>query len=332
MQFRSINSNSITASVIGMGTAAFGDVNSSERPDEKNNIRAIHAAMDNGINLIDTAPSYGWGHAEKVVGKAIRDRRDKVIIATKCGVWWQDQRGSYNGIKDGRENYVSLRPDTITIEVETSLKRLGIDRIDLLQCHKPAIPPQQTPIAETMGCLMDLKQQGKIGAIGVSNVSIQQLEEYFNNGDLASNQLRYSMLSREPEAEILPFCSQNSISTLTYWSLEAGLLTGKLGPNHVFAKDDFRGSASDWLPWFRAENRARLKNMFAGWEDLIEKYQCGIAEIALAWTTAKPGVTHTLCGIRTVKQAMQNARAGSIVLEEQDIKRLNNDIKKLGSP
>ena len=115
-------------------------------------------------------------------------------------------------------------------------------------------------------------------------------------------------------------------------SSSVDVYTDSFGVPHVFAKNDFRGSASDWLPWFRAENRARLKNMFAGWEDLIEKYQCGIAEIALAWTTAKPGVTHTLCGIRTVKQAMQNARAGSIVLEEQDIKRLNNDIKKLGSP
>ena len=332
MQHRRISPNSIDASVIGIGTVALGGVTSSEIPDEKQSIRAIHAALDHGINLIDTAPSYGWGHAEKVVGKAIHDRRDKVIIATKCGIWWQDKRGSYNGIKDGRENYVSLRPDTIVIEVENSLKRLGVDRIDLLQCHKPAIPPEETPIAETMDCLMNLKREGKIGAIGVSNVSIQQLESHLRSGDLESNQFRYSMLSREPETEMLPYCKKHNISTLTYWSLEYGLLTGKLGPKHVFASNDFRGSVGDWLPWFKSENRARLKNMFAGWSDLIDKYQCGITELVLAWTTAKPGVTHTLCGIRTAQQAIQNARAGSIVLEEADINRLDNDIKMLGNP
>ena len=114
--------------------------------DDSESVKAIHAALDSGVTLIDTAPSYGWGHSEEVVGRAIKGRRDQVIIATKCGVWWEDERGSYNGVKDGRENYVSLRPDTIAIEVENSLRRLGVDHIDLLQCHKPAMPPEDTPI------------------------------------------------------------------------------------------------------------------------------------------------------------------------------------------
>ena len=165
-------------------------------------------AIDHGVTLIDTAPSYGWGHSEEVVGKAIRGRRDRVVIATKCGVWWEDARGSYNGVKDGKVNHVSLRPDTITIEVENSLRRLGVDTIDLLQCHKPAIPPDETPIPETMGCLMDLKDQGKIRAIGVSNVSLEQLDAYRKAGDLASDQFRYSMILRDREADILPYCAE----------------------------------------------------------------------------------------------------------------------------
>ena len=332
MQYRAINSAGIEASAIGLGTAAIGGTDPAAPPDDRQSIRAIHAAVDHGINLIDTAPSYGWGHAEEIVGQAIGDRRDKVIIATKCGVWWQDQRGSYNGTKNGKETYVSLRPDTITIEVEESLRRMGVDHIDLLQCHKPAIPPEETPIEETMACLMDLKQQGKIRAIGVSNVSIEQLDQYRKAGDIGSNQFRYSMLSRDPEVEMLPHCKQHDVATLTYWSLEYGLLTGKLGPEHIFASHDFRATSGEWLPWFKAENRRRLQNMFAGWPDLTSKYKCGIAEICLAWTTAQPGITHTLCGIRTPEQAIQNAKAGYVILEEEEIKRINLDLVTLGDP
>ena len=332
MRYRAISSAGIQASVIGVGTAAIGGTDPGAPLDDRQSIRAIHAALDHGVNLIDTAPSYGWGHAEEVVGQAISDRREKVIIATKCGIWWQDQRGSYNGTKNGKETYVSLRPDTIAIEIENSLKRLGVEHIDLLQCHKPAIPPEETPVEETMDCLMGLKQQGKIRAIGVSNVSIKQLEHYRKAGDLDSNQFRYSMLSRDPELEMLPHCKKHKVATLTYWSLEYGLLTGKLGAEHVFPNHDFRATSGKWLPWFKAGNRGRLENMFAGWSDLTSKYDSGIAEICLAWTAAQTGVTHTLCGIRTPEQAIQNSKAGQVILEEEEINRIDLDLLKLGDP
>ena len=160
MQYRSLGNSGIEASIVGLGTAAIGG-SAQVTPDDRESVRAIHAALDAGVTLIDTAPSYGWGHSEEVVGEAIKDRRDQVVIASKCGLWWEDKRGSSNGIKDGKEVNISLRPDTITIEVENSLKRLGVDYIDLIQCHKQAIPPDETPVPETMGCLMDLKDQGK---------------------------------------------------------------------------------------------------------------------------------------------------------------------------
>ena len=141
MQYRPLGTSGIEASIVGLGTAAIGGSESQVTPDDKESIKAIHAAIDAGITLIDTAPSYGWGHSEEIVGRAIKDRRHDVVIATKCGVWWQDERGSPNGIKDGKAVNVSLRPDTIVIELENSLKRLGVDTIDLMQCHKPAIPP-----------------------------------------------------------------------------------------------------------------------------------------------------------------------------------------------
>jgi len=328
MRYRPLGTSGIDASIVGLGTAGIraGDADDSEF------VKAIRAAIDNGVTLIDTAPSYGWGHSEVVVGKAIEGRRDQVVIATKCGVWWEDERGSYNGVKDGKVNHVSLRPDTITIEVENSLRRLGVDTIDLLQCHKPAIPPEETPIPETMGCLMDLKDQGKIRAIGVSNVSLDQLDAYRKAGDLASDQFRYSMLLRDREEDILPYCAKHNIATLTYWSLEQGLLTGKVGTDRVFREDDFRNTAGEWLPWFQLENRQRLLDMFAGWAHLTEKYDCTIAQLTIAWTAAQTGATHVLCGVRTADQAVQNAGAGALELEADDVQRVRDDLVALGGP
>ncbi len=331
MQYRPLGNSGIEASIVGLGTATIGG-SELVAPDDKESIRAIHAALDAGVTLIDTAPSYGWGHSEEIVGEAIKDRRDQVVIATKCGVWWEDERGSPNGVKDGKEVTVSLRPDTIKIEVENSLKRLGVDYIDLMQCHKAAIPPEDTPIPETMGCLMDLKDQGKIRAIGVSNVSLDQLQQHHKAGDLSSDQFRYSMLLRDREEDILPYCAGHNIATLTYWSLEQGLLTGKVGPDRVFAENDFRGNAGKWLPWFKVENRQRLQDMFAGWADLTEKHDCSIGQLTIAWTAAQPGSTHVLCGTRTVEQGIENAGAGSVELAAEEVQRIRDDVIILGDP
>ena len=332
MQYRPLGKSGIQASIVGLGTYGTGGGATPDSADDNASVKAIHAALDRGVTLIDTAPSYGWGHSEEVVGKAIQGRRDKVVIATKCGLWWKDERGSYSGVKDGKETYISLRPDTITIEVENSLKRLGVDYIDLLQCHKPAIEPENTRIPETMACLMDLKDQGKIRAIGVSNVSLEQLEAYRAAGDLASDQFKYSMLFRNAESDILPYCAENNIATLTYWSLEQGLLTGKIGLDRVFEEDDFRKNAGEWLPWFKLENRKRLLDMFAGWTDLMDKYSCTVSQLTIAWTAAQPGATHVLCGTRTVEQGIENAGAGAVKLNPDDIQRIDDDLIALGDP
>jgi len=332
MQYRPLGASGIEASIIGLGTYVTGGGATPENADDNESVKAIRAALDRGVTLIDTAPSYGFGHSEEVVGKAIQGRRDEVVIATKCGVWWEDDRGSFLGVKDGKNTYVSLRPDTITIEVENSLKRLDVDYIDLLQCHKPAVPPEDTPVPETMACLMDLKDQGKIRAIGVSNVSVEQIDAYREAGDIASDQFRYSMISRESEADILPYCAENDVATITYFSLEQGLLTGKFGMDHQFADDDFRKIAGQWLPWFKVENRKRLLDMFAGWVDLKEKYSCTIAQLVIAWTAAQPGATHVLCGTRTVKQGIDNAGAGALELDPAEVQRMRDDVIALGDP
>ncbi len=332
MQLRPLGSSGIQASVIGLGTwVTGGGTVWGENPDDAESIRTIHAALDAGVNLIDTAPAYGWGRSEEVVGRAIQGRRDKVVLATKCGLWTDDERGSFFCELDGRSMRRSLRPDTIQIEIERSLKRLGTDRIDLYQTHWPAAPPDNTPIAETMACLLKLKAQGKIRAIGVSNVSLDELKENCAQGDVVSNQLRYSMLLRAPENDLLPFCAEHNVSTLTYMSLEQGLLTGKVGMDRVFNKDEFRANDA-WNPWFARANRKRVLDLLAGWRDLTERFHCTLAQLVLAWTWAQYGVTHVLVGARRVAQAQENAQAGSLMLDAPTLSRMRRDVEALGEP
>lgn len=331
MQYRELGHSGIRASIVGLGTWVTGGGEMWNGADDAESLRAIDAALDCGINLIDTAPAYGWGHSETIVGRAIRNRRDKVVLATKFGMWWDDNRGSFHFHFDGKDTFICLKPETIAIEVENSLRRLGTDHIDLYQAHWPSKAPDLTPIEETMAFLMKLKDQGKIRAIGVSNVSVEQLEEYRSHGEIASNQFRYSILYRVPEADILPYCAKNNVATLTYMSLEQGLLTGKVGMDRVFDPNEFRSNEA-WNAWFKLVNRPKVLAMLAGWKDLTEKYDCTLAQLTLAWTAAQPGVTHVLCGARTPAQAGQNAAAGTLVLDAADIARMRNEAIALGDP
>lgn len=331
MQMKTLGASGIEASVVGMGTWVTGGGAVWNGVDDAESRRAIDVALDAGVNFIDTAPAYGWGHSEEVIGQAIHGRRDKVVIATKCGLWWEDQRGAFHYHLNGKDMYISLRPDTITVEIENSLRRLGTDYVDLYQIHWPAKEPEMTPIAETMACLNRLKDQGKVRAIGVCNLSVPQLEEYSAAGEIASDQFRYSMLYRAPEADVLPWCADKGLATLTYMSLEQGLLTGKVGLDREFKPDEFR-SNEDWNAWFKKVNRPKVLDMLAGWAPLTEKYQCTLAQLVIAWTAAQHGVTHVLCGMRTAEQAAQNARAGAIALDAADLEQMRKDAVALGDP
>jgi methylglyoxal reductase len=225
----------------------------------------------------------------------------------------------------------SLRTDTIQIEIENSLQRLGVDCIDLYQTHWPSAPPDQTPIADTMAALLKLKDQGKIRAIGVSNVSLDELKENVRCGGIASNQFRYSMLHREAEKDILPFCAQNNVATLTYMSLEQGLLTGKIGMDRVFQPTEFR-SNTFWNDWLIPVNRKRVLDLLDSWKDLTSKYNCTLSQLVIAWTAAQPGVTHVLAGGRNITQVSENVKAGELEMEAGDITRIRKDVINLGEP
>jgi methylglyoxal reductase len=332
MIYRPLGNSGISASVVGLGAWVLGGGQLwGQDPDDGESIRAIQEAIDLGINLVDTAPGYGFGRSETVIGRAIKGRRDKVVIATKCGLWWNDTRGSYFADFEGKKIYRSLRPDTLRIEIENSLKRLGVDCIDLYQTHWPSVPPDFTPIADTMAALLAFKDQGKIRALGVSNVSVAELEEGIRCGGIVSDQFRYSMLNREAEKDILPFCAQHKLATLTYMSLEQGLLTGKIGMDRVFKPGEFRANEF-WHAWVIPANRRRVIDLLGRWKELTDKYQCTLAQLVIAWTAAQPGVTHVLAGGRNIAQVTENARAGELKLAPADIKRIREDVIGLGEP
>ncbi|MCX7010289.1 MAG: aldo/keto reductase [Kiritimatiellaeota bacterium] len=328
MQQRELGSSGIQASVVAFGAWAIGGGPWWGPTDDAESIRAIHAALDAGINLIDTAPVYGFGRSEEVIGKALKGRRDRAVIATKCGLWWDDDTGVIHFEQLGHKVRRTLDPRTIRLEVEASLKRLDTDRIDVLQTHWQAPEAFKTPIADTMACLLDLKQQGKIRSIGASNVTTAEMTDYRCCGALDVCQPRYSLLDRRIEADILPYCHQNKISTLVYSPLEQGLLTGKLGMDKKFTADEFRNR----IAWFKPANRARALAMLAGWKDLTGKYNCTTGQLVIAWTIAQPGVTCALCGARKAADAIENAGAGAVHLDAADIARIRRDAVALGAP
>jgi methylglyoxal reductase len=332
MKQRPLGNSGLSASIVGLGAWVLGGGPVwGQDTDDAESIRAIQGALDLGINLIDTAPAYGWGRSERVVGQALKGRRHQAVLATKCGLWWDDERGSFFTEMAGKNMYRSLRPDTIQIEIENSLRRLEVDHIDLYQTHWPSVPPDQTPIADTMEVLLKLKQQGKIRAIGVCNVALNELEEHIRSGGVASDQFRYSMLHREAEQDILPYCERQQIATLTYMSLEQGLLTGKIGMDRVFAATEFRANAQ-WNDWFIPVNRQRVLDLLASWKPLTEKYACTLAQLVIAWTAAQPGVTHVLAGGRNLAQVTENAQAGELTLAFEDLERIRRDVVALGEP
>ncbi|MFC3231313.1 aldo/keto reductase [Marinibaculum pumilum] len=311
MQTREIGGSGIKASAIGLGTWAIGGWMWGGT-DEAESIAAIRAGIDAGVTLVDTAPAYGMGRSEEIVGKAIAGRRDEVVLATKCGLVWHTDRGNHFFDQDGRPVHRYLGPDSIAHEVEQSLRRLGTDHIDLYFTHWQ---DPTTPVAETMGALQDLKRAGKIRAIGASNVTAADIAAYAAAGTLDAIQEQFSMVHRDIEADLVPACRERGISILSYSSLALGLLTGKIGPERRFEGDDLR--ISD--PRFSVDNRRKVASFTAELAPVADAHGASIAELVIAWTLQQPGITFALCGARNAGQAVENARAGALVLTAHDL-------------
>ena len=288
--------------------------------DDEKSVQTIHAAVDAGITSIDTAPVYGFGHSEEVVGRGLKGIRDRVQLMTKVGLRWDTEEGAHffdtqdSSGKDWRITR-NLRPASIRWEVEQSLRRMQVDHIDLIQCHWP---DPSTPISESMGALAQLVRDGKVGAIGVSNFSTEQMEEaQIALGDipLASNQPKYSVLDRQIEHDVLPHCMAHQIGVVVYSPMARGILTGRVTMDREFPESD--GRSTD--PLYHPENRRLVLNALDQIRDIADAHEVSLANLVVAWVLHQPGITGALVGARTVKQATENALAGRLTLEEQEL-------------
>jgi len=315
MEYRPLGASGIEASVVGLGAWAIGGWMWGGT-DERKSVEAIQAALDAGINFVDTAPAYGMGLSETIVGKAIAGRRDRVVIATKCGITWHTEKGTPFIDQNGKTMHRYLGPESIRYEVEQSLKRLNTNHIDLYQTHWQ---DETTPIEDTMATLLDLKREGKIRAIGVSNATVELIEAYRRVGPVDSGQEKYSMLDRDLESEYLPYALKNNIAVLAYSPLAFGLLTGKVGPERKFPADDIRHNN----PRFSVESRKQVLDMLGKIHPIAEKHGLTLAQLVIAWTVAQPGLTHALVGARDARQAEENAVAGNAALSREELETLN---------
>jgi methylglyoxal reductase len=315
MLTRPIGNSGIKASVVGLGTWAIGGWMWGGT-EEKQSVAAIQHSIDEGISLIDTAPAYGQGLSETIVGKAIEGRRDKVVLATKCGLVWHTQKGNHFFDYEGKPVHRYLGKESIIHELEQSLTRLKTDYIDLYITHWQ---DPTTPVQETMEALETLKSQGKIRAIGASNVSADDLKAYVAAGQLDALQEEYSMVKRDIESTLLPICAEHGVSMLSYSSLALGLLSGKIGPDRTFSGDDQRKDN----PRFSISNREKIARLMADLAPIADAHQATSAQIVIAWTVQQPGITFSLCGARNPEQASENARAGRIRLTSEELNRIS---------
>ena len=275
--------------------------------DDNESIEAIHRALELGVNWIDTAAVYGLGHSEEVLGKALKSASQKPYVFTKCSMVWDETREIKRSLKQIRR------------EVEESLKRLQVETIDLYQIHWPN-PDEE--IEEGWATMADLKSEGKVRWIGVSNFSVAQMERALKIAPITSLQPPYSMINRSIEAEILPFCEKNGIGIINYSPMQSGLLTGAMTKERAaaFPKDDFRRNAKA----FQQPQLDRNLKLAEFLGEIAGRHGVSAGVVAIAWTLAKPGITAAIVGGRSAKQVDGVILATEFRLTEQEVTEINS--------
>jgi methylglyoxal reductase len=310
-----LGSSDVEVSRIGLGTWAIGGGPAFENQDNEDaSIKTIQNALDLGINFLDTAPAYNFGNSEKIVGEAIKNRRDDYVIITKFGITWEREGSFFNKVGE-RSLYKNLSKKSIRLEIESSFERLQTDYIDVYMSHWQSVEPHFTPISETMEVLSELKAEGKIGAIGAANVSVAEVKEYLKHGQLDIVQAKYSILDRQVEEELLPLCHEHGITLQAYSPLEMGILTGTIDKDYVAPK----GTARYGKKWFEPQNLANVVDMLEKWKPLCEKYECSIANLGIAWILAQGENLNVLSGSTTPEELDENSKAMAIQLSEADV-------------
>ena len=327
MEYRKLGTSDLNLSVVTFGAWAaggwmWGGTNHNDA------VNAIKASYDLGVTSIDTAPVYGQGLSEEIVGEAIKNiPRDKVQILTKYGLRWDSTEGTFyfksiNNEGQPVNTYKLATKKSIIKECEDSLRRLGTDYIDLYQIHwaDPA-----TPIQETMEAVDQLIKDGKVKYAGVCNYDVSQMEEAEKYIKLVSNQVPYNMVDRRIEKELVPYTLKNNKSILAYSPLQRGLLTGKMKPGHQFTEGDHRKD----VHYFSDENIKRVNTFLCKIQSLADEKEATLGQLVIRWTIEQPGITIALVGARNTEQAIQNAKSVEVKLTDSEIKFINEELNKL---
>lgn len=309
---REIGSSGIRVTPIAMGCWPISGVTSVDVT-ESSSLATLQAAVDHGINFFDTAYCYGYdGESETMIARALGSRRDRIVIATKGGIHWE------NGIqqRDGSRK-------TLLRECDESLRRLNTDQIDLYYLHAP---DPRAPLAESADAMKTLLASGKIRSVGVSNFSREQLAEFHAVCPISAYQPHYNMLQREIEESQLPWCLEHGVSIMVYWPLLKGLLAGKLSRDHQFDPKDGRRK----YPMFAGEEWQKNQDFLDKLRPIAQQAQTTLAQVVLNWTIQRPGITVALCGAKRPDQIIDNAATMNWMLTADQIATIDAAIAARG--
>jgi aryl-alcohol dehydrogenase-like predicted oxidoreductase len=312
---RRLGSTNLEVTPLAMGCWPIAGMTSLEVNDA-DSLKTLQAAVESGINFFDTAYCYGpHGESDRLISKALGDRRESVVIASKAGIHW-DSGG--NRVQDAS-------PARLVRECDESLQRLGCDHVDLLYLHAP---DPHVPIADSAGALKSLLDVGKTRSVGISNCKIAQMVEFHEACPLTAVQPPYNMLQRDIEAEILPWCIQHEVSCIVYWPLMKGLLAGKLDRNHRFADGDGRAK----YPMFQGEEWEKNQDFVEELRAIAADHARTVAQLVVAWTAQQPGITSVLCGAKRAYQIEETAGALGWTLDQTTIQRIDQALHRRGQP
>jgi aryl-alcohol dehydrogenase-like predicted oxidoreductase len=319
MQLRRLGRSTLEIPPVVFGAWAIGGWWWGASEDEASRA-ALSAWLDGGGLAIDTAPVYGFGHSERLIGSVLAARRQPAVILTKAGLNWESEQGELffeTRASDGtlRRVYKNSRPAALAREIDASLERLGVERIDLLQIHWP---DATTPLEDSLGALLAAKRAGKIAWIGVSNFTPELLEraqQALGGEPLVSTQERLSLIDRRAERGALAWARAHGTGFLSYSPLEQGLLTGQLGPKRVLPGEDSRNKSAKFSPAARARVERRLRQSVA---PIAAAHGASLAQVALAWNFQHSGVSAALAGARSAAQARENLAAADLELSSAE--------------